>query len=84
MSLGFTDAFEAQIAVENADVNLSYQQFTDTIRAQGEEVEMLSKELGPVRKESIGLKTMEGFALVPPRERKRSSSNLTLLLFFAG
>jgi hypothetical protein len=67
MSLGFTDAFEAQIAIDNADLNLAYQEFTDTIRAQGEEVKMLRKELGLVRKESVAL---EGFALVPPRELK--------------
>jgi hypothetical protein len=66
MSLGFADAFEAQIAMDNADLNLTYQQFTsDTIRAQDERT-----ELGLFRKGSIALQNMEGFALVPPRELK--------------
>ena len=66
MSLGFNDAFEAQIAIDNTDLNLTYQQFTDTIQTQEQEViqvNMLRKELVLVRKENMALEKLQGFVI---------------------
>ena len=63
MSLGFNDAFEAQIAIDNADLNLTCQQLTDTIQAQEEEVKMLRKEPVLVRKENMALEKLQGFGI---------------------
>jgi len=63
MSLGFADAFEAQIAIDNADLNLTYQHCTDTIQAREEEVKMLRKELVLVRKENMALQKLQGFVI---------------------
>lgn len=63
ISLGFNDAFEAQTAIDAADLDLTYQQFTETIRAQDAEVKMLRKELEEVQKENKAYLKMLGFIL---------------------
>ena len=50
-SLGFNDAFEAQAAIDAADLDLTYHQFTDTIRTQQAKVMMLRKENKALKQE---------------------------------
>ena len=55
MSLGF-DAFEAQTAIDIVDLDLTYQEFIETIRAQEANIKFLRKELKLVQKENVALK----------------------------